>query len=121
MTETAATIVRAVETCAGLPSQWDAWTDTGQYLYLRYRHGHGTVTAFASEDYKTWGDKPLGDVAEFKHGNEYDGIISLCEFCERAGLVISPDLEFTTYGQYAVAEFYKALAEAEAAKEAEGS
>lgn len=120
MTETV-TIVQAVETCAGLPSQWDAWTDTGQYLYLRYRHGHGTVTAFDSEDYKTWERRPLGDVASFEHGNEYDGIISLGEFCELAGLVISSALEFTTYGQYAVAEFHKALAEAEATKEAEGS
>lgn len=28
------TIVRAVQTFRYWPAQWDAWTDTGQYLYL---------------------------------------------------------------------------------------
>lgn len=34
---------RVVQTCSAYPSQWDAWTADGQYLYLRYRHGEGCV------------------------------------------------------------------------------
>lgn len=80
------TIVRAVQTCEALPSQWNAWTDTGQYLYLRYRCGHGTVHAFPSEDINTWEGYPGGEVAWFEYGGPLDGCISLEEFCERAGL-----------------------------------
>ncbi|PNE37377.1 hypothetical protein AOB60_23965 [Streptomyces noursei] len=36
-------LARVVQTCGGCPSQWDAWTTKGQYPYLRYRHGEGTV------------------------------------------------------------------------------
>jgi hypothetical protein len=40
------TLARVVETCIACPSQWDAWTTDGQYLYLRYRGGRGTVDAY---------------------------------------------------------------------------
>jgi hypothetical protein len=70
-------IVSAVETCAACPSQWDAVTDQGVNLYLRYRFGHGTVQIDGPEN------EPI---AEFEHGNSMDGDISLEEFCELAGL-----------------------------------
>lgn len=106
-------IVKTVQTCMALPSQWDAWTDSGQYLYLRFRHGWGTVTAFPSENWKEWGDKRLGDVADFQHGNEWAGDISLEEFCQLAGIALSPSLETVGYGEYAVAEFERLLKEKE--------
>jgi hypothetical protein len=85
-------IVKAVQTCWACPSQWDAWTDTGQYLYLRYRYGHGTVTAFEGPNWEEWTrrDAPL---AEFSTCNPWDGIISLQAFAEKAGLTLSDDLE----------------------------
>jgi hypothetical protein len=38
------TIVRAERTCTACPSQWDMWDDEGNYIYVRYRHGHLTVS-----------------------------------------------------------------------------
>lgn len=80
-------IVRAVQTCAGCPSQWDAWTEDGTYLYLRFRWGVGTA---AHERGSTFGDAP---VARFETGDPWDGIISLADFCARAGLALAPDAE----------------------------
>lgn len=87
------TIVKAVQTCEACPSQWDAWTDTGQYLYLRYRWGVGTAEEFDSPDPETWDTYPATPIAEFDTGEEYGGEISLTEFCQRAGLTLAPDAE----------------------------
>lgn len=85
------TIVRAVQTCNACPSQWDAWTDTGQYLYLRYRGGYGTAEAFDDPDPDTWDLDARPPIAEFDTGEEYGGDISLTEFCQRAGLQLAAD------------------------------
>jgi hypothetical protein len=55
-----ATLARVVQTSGGCPSQWDAWTTGGQYLYLRYRHGEGTVEQHPSEDTDTWDGEESG-------------------------------------------------------------
>ncbi|WP_055563639.1 hypothetical protein [Streptomyces atriruber] len=80
------TIVRAEQTCESCPSQWDAWTDDWQYLYLRFRCGRGTVDAYDDPDPDTWGRVPDGVVARFEHGGPLDGVISLESFCRLAGL-----------------------------------
>lgn len=88
------TIARAVQTCLAVPSQWDAWTDNGQYLYLRYRFGHGTVDSYPSPDLQTWDRTPEGNLACFGDcfpRQSLDGEIELDEFCERAGLVLADD------------------------------
>jgi hypothetical protein len=78
-------IVRAEQTSLACPSQWDAWTENGQYLYLRYRHGHGTVTAYSSSNWlDTW--ESGEPVAEFYYGDALDGYIELDKFCELAGI-----------------------------------
>lgn len=73
------TIVKANQTCFACPSQWDAWTDTGLYLYLRFRYGFGTVSMRDTDG------EPLR-VSEFSTDGELDGVISLEEFCRRAGI-----------------------------------
>lgn len=77
------TIVKAIQTCFACPSQWDAWTDDGRYLYLRYRHGGGTATIYddINDDFYK-GDR----IAEFDYGHPLDGVISLDKFCELAGI-----------------------------------
>jgi hypothetical protein len=72
--------VRAVQTCFACPSQWDAWTSDGTYLYLRYRSGHGTVQ-----------DKDNRVVASFTHGDEFAGHMGLREFCRRAGVGLASE------------------------------
>lgn len=85
------TIVQATQTCSAAPSQWDAWTDTGQYLYLRYRHGVGTVNAFDSPDPSRWPRTPPEIL--FHHGHPLDGYITLTEFAEHAGLTLNLDAD----------------------------
>lgn len=86
MTDPRYTIVKAVQTCAACPSQWDAWTDEGQYLYLRFRHGIGTVEEQPSPDVDAWSVKEP-DV-RFRH-DDLDGSISLAEFAEHANLKLA--------------------------------
>lgn len=88
-------IVRAVQTCCACPSQWDAWTDTGQYLYLRYRWGSGTAEARPSPDWTTWDIHQDATVAESDTDNDLDGSITLAEFCLRAGLTIAEGADIT--------------------------
>ena len=82
------TIVRAVQTCQACPSQWDAWNEDGQYLYLRYRGGIGTVEVRDSPDYKTWDARKPPEIA-FQHGDGLDGVITLEEFAEHALLTLA--------------------------------
>lgn len=97
------TITRAICTGFAVPSQWDAWTDTGQYVYLRYRFGHGTVDDYPSNDFETWDRVPEGRLACFgdcfpRQG--FDGEIELEEFCERAGLVLATDAVIVSWDEY---------------------
>lgn len=81
-------IVKAIQTCWACPSQWDAWTDEGEYVYLRYRHGCGYAKIY-DEGYE---DTGMGNiVAEFEFGHPLDGVISLEDFCAHAGIEL--DLE----------------------------
>lgn len=81
-------IVKAECTCRACPSQWDAWTDTGQYLYLRFRHSSGTVEMYSTDDWLET-DEVGVLVASFGRGDGWDGEIGLDEFCARAGLVLA--------------------------------
>ena len=78
-------LVRAVQTCGACPSQWDAWDATGQYYYLRFRSGLGSVeTAESANAYRSSG--PLASVADFRHGDHLDGSMGLDEFLAHAGM-----------------------------------
>ncbi len=79
-------IVRAVQTCWACPSQWDAWTADGEYLYLRFRHGHGTARWYAGGYPNNVNESRL--VGEFTDPDPYAGSIDLDEFCRRAGLAL---------------------------------
>lgn len=86
-------LIRVVQTCYACPSQWDAWDAAGQYYYLRYRSGRGTVeTAASQEDYRN-PDAPETLLANFNHGDHLDGSIGIDEFLERAGMRLAPDAD----------------------------
>lgn len=82
-------LARVVRTCTACPSQWNAWTVDGQYLYLRYRSGIGTVDAYDSADCESWMRIPAGGVARFDTGDRSDGSMDLTEFCQHAGLQLA--------------------------------
>jgi hypothetical protein len=94
-------IVRAVQTCWAAPSQWDAWDADGNYYYLRYRGGHGSVDKYTDEHWYERVPFEKGEaVAEFQYGHPLDGYIDLAGFARLAGLELSPDLAETGFGDY---------------------
>jgi hypothetical protein len=113
----AVTIVRAVQTSVACPSQWDAWDGQGQFWYLRYRHAHGEARRYAEGP--DWYRGTHGDPLE-QHRADYgdspwDGETTLPELCAQLGFAVSPDVEYTGWGQHAADELYKALEQAAAA------
>ncbi|UKY48310.1 hypothetical protein [Streptomyces inhibens] len=86
------TLARVVQTCSAYPSQWDAWTTAGQYLYLRYRRGVGCVEQHPSDDIDTWDGEESALVTEWDDGTG-GGIIELADFLAVAGLQLAPDAE----------------------------
>ncbi|MFJ1653492.1 hypothetical protein ACIOC2_19305 [Streptomyces sp. NPDC088337] len=80
-------LARVVQTCITNPSQWNAWTVDGKYLYLRYRFGVGIVST--TPHFRT---RPL---VRFEYGGQYAGAMRLAEFCEHAGLRLAGDAEVT--------------------------
>lgn len=76
-------LTRVVQTCWGCPSQWDAWDEGGDYYYLRFRFGQGTVDTGASQS-SSW-----VRFAEFSYGDDMAGVIDLETFARLAGLDVS--------------------------------
>lgn len=96
-------IIKAVRTSIACPSQWDATTASGAYLYLRFRHGYGSVHAWKDRETeaadKNW--EPSETIlATFDTSDGLDGYIELDDFLERAGLVMVLDAERVSYGQH---------------------
>lgn len=87
-------LARVVRTCSGHPSQWDAWTTDGQYLYLRYRRGVGSVERHPSDDPGTWDGEDSETVAEWDDGTG-GGVVSLDGFLRAAGLRLARDADVT--------------------------
>ena len=86
-------LAHVIETCCACPSQWNAWTADGQYLYLRYRSGIGTVDTYEDSDPDTWTTFPDGAITRFDTGDRLDGDMELEDFLEAAGLQLD---EFAT-------------------------
>lgn len=77
-------LAKAVMTSIYAPAQWDAWTVDGQYLYLRYRHGEGTVTEYPSPDYSEWDISKRPDITF-----EAEDVRTLEKFARLADIDIS--------------------------------
>ncbi|MER5649664.1 hypothetical protein [Streptosporangium sp. NPDC002524] len=88
-------LAKAVQTCSACPSEWSAWTTAGQYLYLRYRSGIGTVDAYPGPDPSTWADVPNGLLARFGEPG-MDGDIALEDFLAASGLELAPGAEISS-------------------------
>lgn len=81
-------IARAIQTTDCLPVQWDAWTGTGQYLYLRYRSGVGSITAYPSPDWTAW-DPDTAPLVQWDDDSG-DNEISLDDFLIASGAELTP-------------------------------
>jgi hypothetical protein len=89
------TLARVVQTSGGFPSQWDAWTTAGQYLYLRYRHGEGSVEQHPSEDTDTWDGEQSKLWTQWDDGTD-GGHIELADFLVMAGLRMASDADLSS-------------------------
>ncbi|MGY0460355.1 hypothetical protein ACW14Y_08810 [Kitasatospora sp. cg17-2] len=86
-------LARVVWTCSSSPSQWNAWTTGGRYLYFRYRHGEGSVEHFpGGPDPDTWDEEGSGLLAQWHDGSRR-GEIGLADFLVLAGLRLAPNSE----------------------------
>lgn len=47
-------IVKLTKTCCACPAQWDAYTDDGKYVYIRYRHGNFRIELNGETIYHTY-------------------------------------------------------------------
>jgi len=81
-------IVRTVETCSACPSQWDAWDSSGQYWYLRYRHGIGSAERQPRPDVETWTMREPDIEFDGQVNGMADGVISLEDFARLAGITL---------------------------------
>ena len=64
-------IVELVKTCEACPSQWDARTPDGKYIYIRYRYGNLWMGVGDTEQ-----DAVLNsEVTRQGIGNEHDGLM----------------------------------------------
>ncbi|MFI1169950.1 hypothetical protein [Streptomyces melanogenes] len=88
-------LARVVQTSGGFPSQWDAWTTSGQYLYLRYRHGEGSVEQHPSEDPDTWYGAGSRLWTHWDDGSN-GGRVELADFLALAGLRLASGAEVSS-------------------------
>ncbi|MFE6750840.1 hypothetical protein ACFVGM_33650 [Kitasatospora purpeofusca] len=86
-------LARVVWTCTSNPSQWNAWTTGGRYLYFRYRHGEGSVEHFpGGPGLDAWDEEGSGLLAQWHDGSR-GGAIDLADFLVPAGLRLAPNCE----------------------------
>lgn len=70
-------IARIEQTCTACPAQWDAWTDDGEYVYIRYRWGYLFVERAMTPD--AWRENDYEVVLEKDIGALWDGQMSYAE------------------------------------------
>lgn len=77
-------LVRVVQEVYALPSRWDAWTDTGDMLVLKYRRGTARVWRSVGNFWEM--------VVDVEYGHPLEGLITLEQFCEVTGLELAEDV-----------------------------
>ena len=85
------TLVQTIQTSRACPAQWSAWDADGNYYYLRFRFGRGTIHRSVGGPPPGAGHQAFVDaldgaelLAGFVHGDELLGSISLEEFLDLA-------------------------------------
>lgn len=69
------------QTCSACPSQWDIYTDDGEYIYARYRWGVLTLTL------NPWRDSEQLLYKE-RHGDGLDGVMETAELMKHTKSVL---------------------------------
>lgn len=69
-------LVSMTQTCWGCPSQWDAMTDDGRQVYIRYRWGCLSVRVGKPGDMTEYAGVRGEPFIDEQHGDGLDGIMS---------------------------------------------
>lgn len=85
--------VKVVRTCIACPSQWDAWNAEGDYYYLRYRSGRGTIEETPGPDPATWTPSNVTLLDHFREGDGLSGSMDLDEFLNHTAYSLAPGAE----------------------------
>lgn len=72
-------------TCSACPSQWEAKTKDGEYVYIRYRHGYLSVEVAPSKS--AWYDNDWKLHFGSQLGDEYDGSMAWASVVKNAHIM----------------------------------
>lgn len=78
-------VVNLVMTCLACPSQWEGYLEDGRMVYIRYRHGFGTVRV-SKEPTENIHDAVLGEVVLEWTIRGIDGEVSTEEMLSATGI-----------------------------------
>ena len=68
-------------TCSACPSQWDIYTDDGEYIYARYRWGRLTLTL------NPWREN-TEELYRKDIGDDFDGVMETTELMKLTASVL---------------------------------
>lgn len=72
---------RCIMTCSACPSQWDIYTDDGEYIYARYRWGRLTLTL------NPWREN-TEELYRKDIGDDFDGVMETTELMKLTASVL---------------------------------
>ena len=74
-------VKHCIMTCSACPSQWDIYTDDGEYIYARYRWGRLTLTL------NPWREN-TEELYRKDIGDNFDGVMETTELVEHTKSVL---------------------------------
>lgn len=78
-------IVKITQTLPAFPSQWDAWTDEGKYIYIRYRWGYLRLSEGVQGE----------TIYSAEFGHELDGVLTQAELFRELAANSNIELDLT--------------------------
>lgn len=91
-------VVSVQRTCFACPAQWEGTTDSGEFVYARYRSGYMRVDVAPSE--QVWSNAPRLNsftVYEEDFGDSLDGYLDYSELKQHTiGVVEWPEFDSLT-------------------------
>ncbi len=73
-------VKHCIQTCSACPSQWDIYTEDGEYIYARYRWGYLMLTLNPFRGEKRLYTEQIG-------GN-FDGVLDTLELVEHTRTIL---------------------------------
>ena len=81
-------IIRIEQTCSACPSQWSMWTESGKYVYVRFRWGNLSCTLFPNEEYNLFSEEAEVVYSKKIGNDDYNGWMDESEMIEHLSSVL---------------------------------